>query len=298
MPISAQQLDTWAHQGATASSSAAYASITHALTKTGSPLTSKSPSIFLQGSYGNDTNIYGDSDIDVIVLYEDTFHKDMSALSPEEQQLHATTFSPATYTWQHWRDDVLLALRVHYGTTAVTIGKKSIKVQTSHHGRPSDVIPAVQFRRYATFRGRSDLTAYWGIHFLDSSGREVINYPKYHIERGVEKNSSSRTGGRYKSTIRLFKNLRNRMNERGLLADGIAPSYFIECALHNVPDELFRKPPVEAVPAIIIYLCTAKIDSLMCQNGVTQLLGSEPTQWSKEAFATFVLAAQNAWHNW
>src|SRR5258708_19203561 len=97
MPIPRSQLETWSHQGATAMSSSAYASIQHALTKQGSPLAGKGVEIFLQGSYGNATHIYGDSDIDVVILYGDTFHKDMSALTPAQQELHERIFQPATY---------------------------------------------------------------------------------------------------------------------------------------------------------------------------------------------------------
>src|SRR5260370_27565539 len=145
MPIPSSQLDTWANQGAITTSSEAYASIRHALSKAGSPLANRNVDIFLQGSYANSTNIYGDSDVDVVVLYGDTFHKDMSALTPARQQLHEASFPPATYVWSHLRDDVLAALRSHYGNGAVTSGAKAIKVNTGHGLRPADVLPAVQF---------------------------------------------------------------------------------------------------------------------------------------------------------
>ena len=39
--------------------------------------------------------------------------------------------------------------------------------------------------------------------------------------------------------VRVFKNMRNTMIEKGLLADGVAPSYFIEGMLSNVPNDKF-----------------------------------------------------------
>lgn len=295
--IPLQQLNTWSHQGAITSSAAAYASVQHALTKSSSPLTNKTLKIFLQGSYGNDTNIYGDSDVDVVVLYEDTFHHDPSALSLEQRAVHAQIFPAATYTWHNLRDDVLAALRAHYGTAKVTVGNKSIKVQTGN-GRPSDVIPAVQFRKYATFTDRSNLSAHWGIQFFDASNSPVVNYPKYHIDRGVDKNSQARTGGNYKSVVRVFKNLRNWMVDNDVIAKGVAPSYFIECALHNVPDDLFKLSLERAVPAITDHLMQAQYGTLMCQNGVIKLIGTESTQWSSDDFATFVISANSTWDNW
>jgi len=298
MPIPLSQLNTWSNQGAITTSSSAYNSIRHALLKSTSPLSGRGVEPFLQGSYANSTNIYGDSDVDVVVLYKDTFHKDLSALTLAQQQLHGTIFAPATYQWSHLRDETLAALRAHYGNSAVRQGTKSIKVETGSGRRTSDVVPAVQFRRYATFVDQNNFSAHWGIQFFDSSNKPIVNYPKYHIERGEQKNQAARTRGQYKPTIRVVKNLRNYMIENSLLAEGIAPSYCLECALHNVPDNLFIGSFNDTVPGIINWLLTAPYAGFLCQNGVVPLIGSGPTQWSESNFATFVVAAQHAWDNW
>jgi hypothetical protein len=295
MPIPASQLEIWSHQGAITTSSAAYNSIRAAL----SPLVaSRGVEIFLQGSYGNSTNIYGDSDVDVVVLYGNAFHSDTSALTPTQQQLHAAMFPNSIYQWQNLRDEVLTALRSYYGSNAVRLGTKAIKVETGRGGRPSDVIPAFQFRRYATFVNQNNLTAHWGVQFFDSSNNPIVNYPKYHIERGEAKNQVARTSGQYKATIRIFKNFRNYLVDHGLLADGIAPSYFIECALHNVPDNLFVGAFVDTVPAILDYLLNTPCTGFYCQNGVLPLIGNSSTQWPAVNFAAFVVAAKTKWNNW
>jgi hypothetical protein len=298
MPIPSSQLDTWSHQGGTTDSSAAYASIRTALLKSSSPLANRGIDVFLQGSYANTTNIYGDSDIDVVVLYPNTFHKDMSALTPTQQQLHESIFPLATYQWSHLRSDVLDALQSHFGVAAVTQAKKSIKVVTSNGRKPSDVVPAVQFRRYATLVDQNSLTAHWGIQFFDSSNNPIVNYPKYHMQRGEDKNQASRTGGKYKPTIRIFKNFRNYLIDRNLLARGVAPSYYIECALFNVLDGLFVGQYNATIPSILNYLLNTPYAGFLAQNGVTQLIGAGPTQWSASDFSTFVVAAKNAWDNW
>ncbi len=298
MPIPLSQLNTWANQGGTTASSAAYAGIRNALLKSTSPLASKTVDIFLQGSYANATNIYGDSDVDVVVLYPDTFFKDMSALGPLEQQRHESIFPLATYQWINLRNDVLRALQSQYGTGAVTAGKKSIKVVTGSGRKPSDVVPAVQFRKYASFVNQNNMLVYWGILFFDSSNSPIINYPKYHIQRGENKNQVARTGGRYKPTIRVFKKFRNYLVDHGLLLKGIAPSYCIECALYNVTDGLFIGQLTTTIPAIIKYLLYTPYAGFLCQNGVTPLIGDGSTQWSLNGFSTFVVAAQLAWDNW
>jgi hypothetical protein len=297
MAIPRVQLETWTNPGALTTSAAAYASIRNALLKSTSPVANLGLDIYRQGSYANSTNIYGDSDIDVVVQYSTTFYEDTSGLTAAERQIHASAFSVATYNWHNLRDDVLRALRAHYGTSAVNPGNKSIKVTTGSGRKPSDVVPAMQFRRYGTFPNAREAKAHWGIQFFDSSNNPIVNFPKYHIERGEDKNSAARTGGRYKPTVRIFKNFRNDLIDRGLLAEGFAPSYYIECALHNVPDNLFVGDYTLTVPAIITSLLIAPFSSLRCQNGVTDLIGTGVTQWTSENFTTFIIAAKNGWDN-
>ncbi len=297
MAIPKAKLETWANPGALTISAAAYASIRHALLKSTSPVADLGLDIYLQGSYGNSTNIYGDSDIDVVVLYSTTFYEDVSSLTAAERQIHASSgFVTATYNWTNLRDDVLKALRAHYGNGAVNPGTKAIKVTIGNGLKPADVVPAMQFRRYATFPNERDAMAHWGIKFFDSSNNPVVNYPKYHKERGEDKNSATRTGGRYKPTIRIFKNFRNYLIDNGFLAEGVAPSYCIECALHNVPDTLFIGDYAVTVPAIITYLLNVPFSSLRCQNGVTDLIGTGGTQWTSENFTTFIIAVKNGWN--
>jgi hypothetical protein len=297
MPIPARQLDGWTSLGATTISSNAYNSIRTALLAANSPLRGKSLDIFLQGSYANATNIRGDSDIDVVVLYDGTFVKDMTALTLEQQRLHEAIFPLTTYPWQSLHDDVLAALRLHFRNNAVTPGRKAIKVRTGYGGMDADVVPAVQFRRYATFVNQNNLTAHWGIQFFDSANNPIVNYPKYHIANGEAKNNATRTRGQYKSTIRLFKNFRNYLVDHRLFADGVAPSYFVEGALYNVPDHLFIGNYVDTVPAILRYLLNTAYAGFLCQNAVVPLIGTGPTQWNENNFATFLTAANNAWIN-
>jgi hypothetical protein len=298
MPIPQSQLETWSHQGSTGISSAAYGSIRSALLKASSPLSGRSVDISLQGSYANSTHIYANSDIDVVVLYENTFHYDMSALNQQQRSLHNQLFPDASYLWKNLRDDVFAALTAHYGSGSVTIGRKAIKVQTGHGRMTADVVPAVQFRRYATFVDQNTLSAHWGIVFFDSAGSQIVNYPKYHISRGEDKNSQVRTRGQYKATVRIFKNFRNHMVDNGLLADGVASSYNLECALHNVPDHLFIGNYSDTIPQIINHLLNTEFSGLMCQNGVEKLIGTGGTQWPQNNFVAFIIAANKAWQNW
>jgi hypothetical protein len=298
MSIPLAQLNTWSHQGAVTTSSNAYASIQRALCAATAAAPVRAADVFLQGSYRNTTNIYGDSDVDLVVLSKASFHSDKSALTPEARRLHDATYSDATYVWRDFHADVLAALRSHFGDNAVTPGPKAITVDTGHGRLTADVVPALEFRKYATFHGATSMTAHWGMQFFDSAGNPIVNYPKQHIDRGEDKNSQTRTGGCYKPTVRVFKNLRNFLYDNNLLAEDTVPSYFLECALHNVPDALFTGGFNACIPNILRHLWTTPSGDFYCQNGVIPLFGNGPTQWSQDGYTAFVAAAVHAWDNW
>jgi hypothetical protein len=298
MAIPTDQLASWSHQGGTTISSTAYNSIQRALTKTSSPVSGRGLDIYLQGSYANATNTYGDSDIDVVVCYGDTFYRDMDLLTQPERGAHERAFPPATYLWTDLKRDVLSALTAHFSTAAVSTGNKAIKVKTGSGRMTADVVPAVQFRRYARFVDAQNLSAHWGIHFFDSHGTAITNYPKYHIQRGQDKNRDERTRGRYKPTVRIFKNLRTYLIDNGKLTRETAPSYFIECALHNTRDSIFREPYSKSVPQILEHLWKTPCDGLLSQNGIVPLIGTGPTHWSADNYVTFLAAARDLWAHW
>jgi hypothetical protein len=64
-----------------------------------------------------------------------------------------------------------------------------------------------------------------------------VNFPKLHAQACTDKHQVTKSW--YKPTVRIFKNMRNRMIDKGIISDELAPSYYIEGALWNVPVEKF-----------------------------------------------------------
>jgi tRNA nucleotidyltransferase (CCA-adding enzyme) len=62
-----RQLETWAQQGKTGQFTDTYKSIRENLLDSSAPYPVKDVEVFLQGSYGNDTNIWADSDVDIVL---------------------------------------------------------------------------------------------------------------------------------------------------------------------------------------------------------------------------------------
>jgi hypothetical protein len=66
------------------------------------------------------------------------------------------------------------------------------------------------------------------VQLITTDGKSIINYPKQHIDNLTAKHQAANS--QLKATIRIYKNIRNKLVECGLIKAGTAPSYFIEDA--------------------------------------------------------------------
>jgi hypothetical protein len=80
--------------------------------------------------------------------------------------------------------------------------------------------------------------------------------------------------------VRIFKNARTYLVDQGTISDDLAPSYFLECLLYNVPDDNFGGSLQDTFVAAFNWLWKAvKVDSLLCQNRQLKLFGDTPELW-------------------
>jgi len=297
MPIPESQLETWSHQGSIAQSSSTHNSIKNVLEANTTPYTGKNFKVFLQGSYGNDTNIYAESDVDIVIRLDDCFFSDLESLPEEEKAAHMQAFSDAAYTHMDFKQDVLSVLTSHYGP-AVKAGDKAIAIEASGSRRKADVIVATQFRRYFKFRSSSDSEYAEGICFFNGAGERIANYPKQHSANLTTKHQASSKW--LKPMARVFKNMRSRMVDDGLIEAGIAPSYYVEGLLYNVPNEKLTSSYQDCVVNTLNwYRQEAQKVDLVCANEQYYLLrdGSH-TCWPEANCDAFVEAAVKLWNEW
>lgn len=296
MGIPESQLETWSHQGSVKQSSTTYNTIKNALEATGSPYSGKNYEVFLQGSYGNDTNIYAESDVDIVIKLNDCFHRDLSQLPDDQIEAFKTAYSDATYTHVDFKNDVLSVLKANYGND-VHPGKKAIEIAANGNRRKADVIAAVQYRRYSRFVSRSDANYGEGICFFNSSDKCIPNYPKRHSDNCTIKHQH--TQHRFKPMARVIKNLREKLIAEEMLASGVAPSYYLEGLLYNVPDELFAARYEDCFSKSIHWICESDRSKFVCANEQHYLLreGSAVT-WRAAKCDEFLATANELWNQW
>lgn len=306
MAIPKRQLDRWTKQGTVTNSKKTYRTIKRTLESERSALSQHDHDweVYLQGSYANYTNIYGDSDVDIVVRLRSTWRSDLSDLSPEEKRAYDEAYVDAHYTGRDFYEDVRTSLYRRFKRANVYPGTKAIKVERDGAPIPvdADVVPCVVHRNYNYFHGKTDNEQDYdeGMNFQTrDGGRQIVNYSQLHQTAGEQKNQLERTSGNYKPTIRMFKNARNKMREERIIVDDAAPSYYIECLLSNVPDRHFQGITTTRFESIVGYLDGAALSSFTEQCGMRPLFDrSHPDRWNKRGARRFIDGLQTLWSPW
>lgn len=235
--------------------------------------------VFLQGSYKNDTNLGGDSDVDVVVRLSSKLKPAVAALTGEQLQKDGS-HRFVHRQWNSFRDESLKALRARFGGAAES-GRKTLKVPKGRMiPADADLVVTVSHMEGIGF-------------YLSDEQRWVVSFPQQHHSRGLKKEKAA--NNRFKRTIRMFKAARNRLVDKKMLAKDDAPSYFIECLLYNVPDSLFKPELAQTYTGILGWLGTVRRKDFKCQNGQAELFGPGREQWSQKKARAFIKALQDMW---
>lgn len=296
MAINETQLTTWSSQGSIQQSAATNQTIRNVLNSTDAPYYVRSFDNFLQGSYGNDTNVWRDSDVDIVMRLKSVYYADISELNAIGQANYDRMRNPAEYSFDQFKREVAAWLTTNYGT-GVDASGKAIYVPGSGNRRNADVLACAEHRLYFTYPSVGEPTYMGGIVFWKADGTKIVNFPKQHSENCTTKHQN--TNNWFKPTVRIFKNIRNRMIENGYLQEGVAPSYFLEGMLWNVPNSLFGTCYEDTVVACFNYIYGIQDKTqLKCANAYHWLLRQElPTSWAPTDHHTFMEAFKRFWND-
>lgn len=290
------QLTTWAGIGAQTTSKDTYDTVKLALEKENTPYAGKA-AVFLQGSYGNDTNIYRESDVDVVIRLDSIFTYDISALPPSQREEFKRTHLDATYTHKDFQRDVLAVLNERFKAD-VEPGNKAVLINPRGNRRKTDVIIAVRHKKFHQYTGVAEAdNPIIGIAFHKKDGSRVINYPTQHRDHLRAKNQA--TNEWFKHLIRIFKNARQRLIEDGVIEEGVAPSYYIEGLLYNVPNENYGTSYEASMHAILTWLHSVDLSKLWCANLQYPLLnGNADVTWNTENCKAYIGGLIELWNDW
>lgn len=296
MSIPEADLSTMAAIGAQKTSKDTYATVKLALDSEDAGYHAKDYKIFLQGSYGNDTNIVKESDVDVVIRLDSIFTYDINPLTQPEKDAFKAKHPDAVYTHKNFREDVLEVLYKRFGED-VEPGTKAVMIKPLHNRRKTDVLIAIKHKKYSRFTSVGNEEFITGISFHKIDGTRVVNYPTQHRDRLITKNQN--TGEYFKHIVRIFKNARQKLIQQEVIEAGVAPSYYIEGLLYNVPNERFGTSYVDSMVNSINWLMEADRSTFVCANEQYKLLdGSPDVTWSAKNCDIFLNGLVGLWKGW
>jgi hypothetical protein len=228
MAIPERQLETWSHQGAVQSSAETHKSVENCIKKVNWN-SDVNYITYLQGSYPNYTNIYGNSDVDLVVEFRSIFSKNLTALTQEQRRQFDTDYEDAKYSLASFKKAVVEQLKECYGDNNVEVGNKAIVVKGNNSRLDCDVVVCNPYRKYNSYSSLNKSDYIEGIIFKtehDVPQKTIINYPKVHLKNGSIKNRQENTNGNFKPSVRVLKNMKATMVNRGYITKELAPSYF------------------------------------------------------------------------
>ena len=200
MPIPESTLSRWSHHRAGTAFKQAHIPIREALDAYNWPPEVKYQ-VFLQGSYKNDTNLGGDSDVDVVVRLASKLRPRVADLTGQQLQEDAS-HKVAYQRWKSFRDHALKAMRARFGNAAKS-GRKTLKVPKGKLPADADLVVTLTYTQGIGF-------------YLFDEQRWVVSDPQQHHARGSKKEKAA--NNRFKRTIRMFKAARNRLVDKRALS--------------------------------------------------------------------------------
>ena len=286
MPINESQLQSWANQGAVTLAKQTHESIRYAL-NTGDWPQGVSYDIYLQGSYKNDTNIRGDSDVDVVVELTSAFSSNLT-----EEEKRSLSLTPATYGWSEFMRDALNRLKDYYGDGQITQGNKCINLAPTKGRLPADIIICSTYKWYSNLAIVAEGITFW----THGNNRQIISCPKIHTDKCVARNGE--TNGSFKPSVRMFKNARSYLVDQGVIDDKVAPSYFLECFIHNVASSNFGSDFQNTYCNIVNWLLEADFGMFTFPSLSAPLLfGTGDGQWSVDKAKRLLNQLVKLWNN-
>lgn len=290
MTIPEEQLRTWAAKGSNKISSPAHNKLRAVVSNPKYSILSQKDLKFttmLQGSYVNFTGIKDNSDVDLVIKLTDYIKSNIDLTTMFKN------INTPSYTFPTFKEDLYKTLINFYGKDKVIIDSKSIKVNIEGNFW-ADVVPAFQYF-YCHFV-ETDLRVIKGIYLETENGVPIINFPNQHQKNGQRK--SNETNEVSREMVRVFKNAKTHLVQNQIIDKKVAPSYFIENLIYNVPNEYFTNYLQETFLNILNHLIKSNIETFKCQNDQDDIFGDKIWHWNIKDAHTFIKAVLELWESW
>ena len=270
--------------------------IQRALIAPGSPLAGEAQ-VYAHGSHVNRTNIHSTDPLDIVVADRHALVWDVCALSADEQHACARALESDAPSVGEFAARVEQALRsaFGFGRGRVDGGNLAIAVTPGTGVPAAHIVVATPYRRYSRFRSFVDQQFVEGIAIRGRrDGLQWLRFPGYDRRNSEDKDCATR--GAFRRAVRMFKQARAALAERGRIESREVPSYALESLLFNLADDRFSKDPIETFYNILEWLERRPAwNKLIFQHQQEYLFGPSVWQWDLAAARRFSDALTKIW---
>jgi hypothetical protein len=196
--------------------------------------------VYAKGSYANNTNVRSDSNVDIAV-------RCTAACYWEE---HTKGAAPASssyggiWTASKLRNELVAAMKAKFPNQVDTSGSTAIRVNANSARVDADVVPCFDYHYYFSPTSYRE-----GAMIIKKDGTRISNYSEEQLKKGRAKNTA--TNGFFKQAVRIMKRVENAMVQDDYHRE--VQSYFVECLVYNVPDEVLKRSTWESTIRGVIY---------------------------------------------
>ncbi|WP_334455250.1 nucleotidyltransferase [Bradyrhizobium elkanii] len=289
MAISEAQLETWNKLGPTAQFTSTYEALRDVLNDSSSPYWPKSFEIFLQGSYKNSTNVYGDSDVDVVIRLDSIFYTDLYFLSEEEKSVTILNVRRGTIASRNLKHRSFLGSPKSMATTSNLATKQSSSKATAPAVETPTFLSAQSYVATIASRVRATTLRRWNLLFLTQ------RHPDRELPREARRELHDKAPGHAAMVQANCSHLQksSQHDDQKKIEDGLAPSYFIEGMLYNVPPTKFGGSEQMNFKDVLNWLLSADRDKFVCANEQFKLLGGAHVTWPAANCTQFLNAVKS-----
>lgn len=216
--------------------------------------------VFTQGSYRNRVNVRQSSDVDIGVVCFDAYFSEYKDDNVRAQL--AKSFTPATYQYATFKQELEEALVTRFGRSSVTRGSKAFDIKANSYRVDADVVAFFEHRRYT-----SATNYHSGVEMIPDNltPPRIRNWPEQHYTNGVDKNNQ--TSRKFKRTVRILKSLADEMSLKGYTSAKDVQSFLIECLVFNAHNDCFNYSTFkEIVRAVLATLYNNTRDDSTCNE--------------------------------
>lgn len=238
---------------------------------------------YLHGSHRLGTNIEYNEPVDLIV--------EITSVAGSSKE-NANPFHGQRYSYFSFKSDVVQSLENAFGDSAVKEGDRCIHVTGSPNRLPANVL--VCFKYKLVIRHGRDETERIGVAFYPRMSKKlVMNFPKQHHTNETVKDKGSQ--GYFIPTVRVFKNIRKHLIEKGELDASRVPSYFLESFISNAPSGMFTANYVQSIENLMDFWAKNAWRNYLTIDGFRSLWGDYPQYWNVDDAQYFLSVLKKNW---